>query len=236
MSNSSNVEEESLLQYGPKKEIFTENDKTKKKITMPSETNPGVKETLNAMFNPKEWEEAGRQFIQYVSSEPATRERAKELFANLENKIKERQARVKGICPVREELYSQCFDEIIRQVTIECPERGLLLLRVRDQIKMTIASYQTLYESSILYGIRKRVQSENGKDELKKKLEASKKKKIELVNKKMELVGKLKALKKQIAERNAVEEERRQEEANFLDKQIENLETFLRSIDNTAKK
>ena len=46
-----------------------------------------------------------------------------------------------SICPVREELYSQCFDEIIRQVTIECPECGLLFLRVRDEIKMTIESY-----------------------------------------------------------------------------------------------
>ena len=31
---------------------------------------------------------------------------------------------------VRRELYSQCFDEIIRQSTINCVERGLLLLRV----------------------------------------------------------------------------------------------------------
>lgn len=58
----------------------------------------------------------------------------------------ERQARESGICPVREELFSQCFDEIIRQVTLSEPERGLLLLRVRDEIKMTIAAYQTLYQ------------------------------------------------------------------------------------------
>ena len=32
--------------------------------------------------------------------------------------------RESGICPIREELHSQCFDEIIRQVTIDCPERG----------------------------------------------------------------------------------------------------------------
>ena len=29
---------------------------------------------------------------------------------------------------MREELYAQCFDELIRQITINCPERGLLLL------------------------------------------------------------------------------------------------------------
>ena len=39
------------------------------------------------------------------------------------------------------------IDELIRQVTINCAERGILLLRVRDEIRMTIAAYQTLYES-----------------------------------------------------------------------------------------
>lgn len=52
------------------------------------------------------------------------------------------QARETGICPVREELYSQCLDELIRQVTINCAERGLLLLRVRDELRMSIAAYQ----------------------------------------------------------------------------------------------
>lgn len=50
------------------------------------------------------------------------------------------------------------LDEIIRQVTVNCCERGLLLLRVRDEMKMTIAAYQTLYESSIAFGIRKALQ------------------------------------------------------------------------------
>ena len=59
--------------------------------------------------------------------------------------MRERQARETGICPVRRELYQQGFDELIRQVTIECAERGLLLLRVRDEINMTLAAYQTLY-------------------------------------------------------------------------------------------
>lgn len=145
------------------------------------------------MFLPREWEEDGKKYIQYVSPEKATREQARDLFKALDQKIKERQAREKGICPVREELYSQCFDEIIRQVTIECPERGLLLLRVRDEIRMTIASYQTLYErynyfenlnynSAILFGIRKQLQAESGKEELKKKLEELEAKKVELTN------------------------------------------------------
>lgn len=49
-------------------------------------------------------------------------------------------------------------DEIIRQVTINCAERGLLLLRVRDELRMTVAAYQALYESSIAFGMRKALQ------------------------------------------------------------------------------
>lgn len=47
------------------------------------------------------------------------------------------------------------IDELIRQVTVNCAERGLLLLRVRDEIRMTTDTYQSLYESSIAYGMRK---------------------------------------------------------------------------------
>ena len=226
-----------LLQYQKKHEL-TEDETAfgstlKKKQTVPEEENLTLTEILNSMFTPKKWEENGRQFIQYVSPEQATREKAKELFKALDEKMKERQGKEKGICPVREELYSQCFDEIIRQVTIDCPERGLLLLRVRDEIKMTIASYQILYESAILYGIRKQLQSESERDEIKKKLEESEKKQIELINKKMQLDLKLKAFEKHINERNAIEEERREQENKFLTQQIENLEKFLRTIDGT---
>ena len=37
---------------------------------------------------------------------------------------------------MREELYSQCFDEIIRQITLNCVERGNQLVRVRDEARM----------------------------------------------------------------------------------------------------
>jgi hypothetical protein len=85
-------------------------------------------------------------------------------------------------------------DELIRQVTINCAERGLLLLRVRDEIRMAMASYQartdrlrlravpvyagltptaaattraqTLYESSIAYGMRKALQAEQDRQEM----------------------------------------------------------------------
>ena len=38
-------------------------------------------------------------------------------------------------------------------------------MRVRDEVKMTILAYQTLYESSIAYGMRKAMQAEQSKAE-----------------------------------------------------------------------
>ena len=72
---------------------------------------------------------------------------------------------------------------MIRQSTINCTERGLLLLRVRDELRMTLHAYQvaltitqspeknkkniqTLYESSIAFGIRKALQAEQGKTDM----------------------------------------------------------------------
>ena len=228
------TESPTLLQYQPKKEVGQEDFpflSPKKRLLPAIESNPSIAEALNAIFPPKIWDENGKRYIQYVSQEPATREKARDLFKALDEKIKERQAREKGICAVREELYSQCFDEIIRQVTIECPERGLLLVKVRDEIKMTIASYQTLYESAILFGIRKQLQTEAGKEELKKRLQDLENKKKDLIKKKSQLDNKLKAFDKTIAERNQIETAKREEESAFLRQQNENLDKFLKSIE-----
>lgn len=57
-------------------------------------------------------------------------------------------------------------DELIRQVALDSPERGLLLLRVRDEIRMTMDAYKTLYDSSATFGVRKQVQAELGMPEM----------------------------------------------------------------------
>merc|ERR1719261_2372338 len=103
--------------------------------------------------------------MQYVSKEPATR-LVITLQEQMDTRLLERQARETGICPVREDLYSQCFDELIRQVTLDGPERGLLTLRVRDEIRMTIDAYKTLYASSVTFGVRKQLQAEQGMSEM----------------------------------------------------------------------
>ena len=206
---------------------------------MIAEEDEGMKKYLNStsllQYAPKKFEENGHKYIQYVSPTPATRDKSRDLYKALDQKLKERRAKEKGICPVRQELYSECFDEIIRQVTIDNTERGLLLLKVRDEIKMSIASYQILYESAILYGIRKQLQAEDAKLELKKELEEKQKKNIELTNKKMALENKLQALKKHFAERKEIEANKREKDLTFLNQQRESLEKIIRNISQPIK-
>lgn len=122
-----------------------------------------TEDILNSILPPRESTEDGQLWVQYVSSDPATPADVVKLQEELDRRLVQRQARETGICPIREELYAQAFDELIRQVTIICTERGLLLLRVRDEIRMTIQAYQTLYESSIAFGMRKALQAEQRK-------------------------------------------------------------------------
>lgn len=69
---------------------------------------------LNSILPPREYQDSGQLWVQYVSPTPATRLDVINLQDELDKKLQERQARETGICPIREELYSQAFDELIR--------------------------------------------------------------------------------------------------------------------------
>nr|CAB3239131.1 33 kDa inner dynein arm light chain, axonemal [Phallusia mammillata] len=187
-------------------------------------------EILNSILPPREWNEAGQLWVQQVSSTPATRLDVVNLQEELDKRLQQRQARETGICPVRRELYSQCFDELIRQVTINCAERGLLLLRVRDEIRMTIAAYQTLYESSVAFGMRKALQAEQGKADMEKKISDLDNEKRELERTVNELKAKCEAIEKREAERRQVEEKKHSEEIQFLKRTNQQLKTQLEGI------
>jgi len=100
--------------------------------------------------------------VQFVSSSPPTRESAVELSEALQAALATRQAHDQGICPVKESVFPQVFDELIRQVTLDCPERGLILTRVRDELRMTLAAYRTVFESSIAFSAKKASESLSG--------------------------------------------------------------------------
>uniref|UniRef100_A0A3B3VKI8 Axonemal dynein light intermediate polypeptide 1 n=1 Tax=Poecilia latipinna TaxID=48699 RepID=A0A3B3VKI8_9TELE len=192
-------------------------------------------EILDAILPPREWSEGSQLWVQKVSSVPCTRPEIIHLKEELDTKLEQRQARHTGICPIRRELYSQCFDELIRQVTIICAERGLLLLRVRDELKMTIATYQTLYESSIAFGMRKALQAEQGKADIEKKILDLESEKQELMRQLDEQKERCDAIEKREAEKRQVEERKFSEEIQFLKKTNQQLKTQLDGMINPKK-
>jgi dynein light intermediate chain len=70
-----------------------------------------LKFDLNDFFF-REWTESGQLWVQQVSSTPATRLDVVNLQEELDRRLQQRQARETGICPVRRELYSQCFGKL----------------------------------------------------------------------------------------------------------------------------
>jgi len=233
---------ESLVKYDPPLELgpadVAKADKTglkaqiQRKPVVPTnvEAKPDVNDILHTLLPPREYNQQHTHFIQYVSNLPASRLDVIQLQEALDQRLMERQARETGICPVREELYAQCFDELIREITINCPERGLLLLRIRDEIRMTIAAYQTLYQSSVTFGTRKQLQAEQGKAETENMIEELEETKSDLEAKVVELKNKCECIERRETERRAIEDRRRKEEIDFLKHQGQHLESFLKGL------
>jgi len=232
----------SLVKYDNPILVSTIKDKSKggkkkKNQLPPVEKQPTqTEDILNSILPPREWTEDGQLWVQYVSSTPATRLDVINLQEQLDHKLQQRQARETGICPIREELYAQCFDELIRQVTINCAERGLLLLRVRDEIRMTIAAYQTLYESSIAFGMRKALMAEQRKAEMEAKIKHLESDKKDLERQVQELMNRCDAIEKREQERRAADEKKHAEEVDFLKKTNDQLKSNLESLLSTPKK
>jgi dynein light intermediate chain, axonemal len=197
----------------------------------PSQT----EDILNSILPPREWTEGGQLWVQYVSSTPATRLDVINLQELLDQRLQQRQARETGICPIREELYAQTFDELIRQVTVNCAERGLLLLRVRDEIRMTIAAYQTLYESSIAFGMRKALMAEQRKAELESQIKSLEVETKDQERQVQELRKKCDAIEKREADRRAADEAKHKEEVEFLKATNEKLKSSLEQLLSTPK-
>jgi dynein light intermediate chain len=217
---------ESLVEF-LEPELVTEENKQPKTQNGAKKANQ-LTDVLNAILPPRQYMTGdGTLLQQKVSPSPSSRESVINLQMKLDERLQERQARENGICPVREELYSQCFDELIRQVTIESPERGLLLLRVRDEVRMTIAAYQTLYQSSITFGMRKTLQAEKGNSEAVSKIADLETERDKLAALLQDHKGLFESIEKRIAERKAIEEKKMAEEKDFLKFQESHLQKFI---------
>ena len=103
-----------------------------------------------------------------------------------------------------------------------------MLVRVRDEIKMTILAYQTLYESAIAFGMRKALQSEQKKSDMSNRIK-------ELESKCQELEKEVESLQLNIEDTvRKEEEERTKDDKNHKDKVAsykENLQDYKKELE-----
>ncbi|KDO25152.1 hypothetical protein SPRG_09301 [Saprolegnia parasitica CBS 223.65] len=183
-------------------------------------------EILHAMLPPREWKEFSGTWRQHVSMVPSTRADVVALQEQLDAMLVQEQTKKQGICANRERLHAQVFDEVIRQVTLACPERGLLLLRIRDEIRMTIEAYQALYNTSLSFGIRKTVMAEEGMQAVDDELRALQATNAELREARSHWMHRLKVLEHQYATEREARAKQQANVVGLLRDQIQHFQAF----------
>jgi uncharacterized protein (DUF3084 family) len=106
---------------------------------------------------------------------------------------------------------------------------------VRDEIRMTISAYQTLYESSVAFGMRKALQAEQGKIDVEQKVKELEDEKRQLEQSVLELKAKCEAIEKRESERRAMEERKHAEEIAFLKKTNVQLKVENTNLDSAGR-
>ena len=194
-----------------------------------------TEDILNSILPPREFEDDGQQWVQFVSAVPATRLDVINLQEQLDLRLQQRGARQTGLCPIREELYEQAFNELIRQVTINCAERGLLLLRVRDELRMSLAAYRTLYEGQAAFGMRKALQAEQRKMDMHAQVRALENERQELTQQVAELTQKCEMIKRREEDRRLADMKKNADEIELFRKTHANYTQQLQNLINPGK-
>ncbi|XP_035229364.1 putative inner dynein arm light chain, axonemal [Stegodyphus dumicola] len=155
-----------VLHHSTKAAIEANKEKAKKMILMSidelmAEGNADVLDMLDVLLPPRimKADKDNTYWYQKVSRASASSSDVMRLQERLDEELQKRGAREIGPCDVRRELYDQCFDELIRQECVVCPERGRLLRMVRRENQVSIDSLISCYESSLAYGLKKRLSS-----------------------------------------------------------------------------
>eukprot|EP01084_Bolivina_argentea_P158416 275957_1 len=185
-----------------------------------------LRQILNSLLPPIKLN--GDHYKQVSLNKP-TRSHVIALQKEWDDQLQIRQARDSGICSVREQLNEEALNELIRQMSINLPERGLLALRIKNEAKMTIQTYQTLYESSLSFGMRKCIQSQNDVLVLRKEITNAQSKKKELKQKLNELQIQKQNYEKLYNEQNQILQKNQNQEKEFLKHQKSALQNYLKT-------
>ncbi|EKF27673.1 33 kDa inner dynein arm light chain, axonemal, putative [Trypanosoma cruzi marinkellei] len=176
-----------------------------------------VERILYTLLPPKRTvcKETGNTILQCVSTEPSSRLEVADLHERLTERLRQRRARDSGICPIRREVYAEVFDELIRQVTLEEPTRGILLLRIRDELYQTLAAHSSLAERAMYFASKQREEAGEGMDELKRRIRELEEMRLELIARKKAVQVREEQILRAIEQENNARSKLRQDEVGY---------------------
>lgn len=183
------------------------------------DVDPNVRVVVDSFLVPRTWEEGGVVWVQHASPFPATRIETVETRQKLHRLMKEMGGKTTGICPIRSLLYSECFLEVIRQVTADCWERGLLLLKVHAERVETQRAHRELFESRTGYAFRLALKGEKDTAAMISKIEEMKTRASSLTKAEEDLRTKCEAHAKYAEEQILIDEKKFNDEINALKKE-----------------
>lgn len=193
----------------------------KSQVTISDDTLQGLTadEALAKLFPPTDAgvDAEGNPKARVCSTENVDRMGVIHLQDRIDKRCLELEARSIGVDPIREDIYAQALNEIIRQVTVMCPERGLLLAELRDEVQETNDTYDLLFDSACQYATRKAIERDL-KRTMATQLHELTSQVRTLENRVHELHAKYSGIDKRFNEQRAAEEKVHQEEVQFLKK------------------
>lgn len=153
-----------------------------------------------------------------------------QLHQHLQNRCRNEHARMKGVlCPIREKIFNDGLHELTRQITVLCPERGLLLRDLNAGMAQATETYDILFDSACQYAVRKSIERDLHSHlfEGKKTLESEVRRLDNRVN---ELRAKHDGMMKRFEEQKVVNAQLHAEEINYLKKANTQLVTEIKRL------
>ena len=156
------------------------------------------------------------------------KEKIMDMARRMEQLIEERNCRTEGIGRVKRSIFDEAFNEIVRQITLELPERGVLLFQIKQHIDHTFSHYDQLCaESGHFLGDELLVQEEELRRLSGERLRLQERE-TELKNRALHLSNELENLENLHASVNAQNEKQLATELEFLHAQNDLFESFCR--------
>lgn len=116
---------------------------------------PNVRVVIDRFIIPRRWTDShGTLWVQHASPYVTSRTETLETHRKWKQRLAQFHAKETGTCPIRMLLIAECYLEVIRMITAECWERGLLFLHIHSERVAAQVAHREIFESRVGHAFR----------------------------------------------------------------------------------